>query len=376
LLIAVAASVTLRAQNPPQPKPVATEEQRAISNGWALLAAGSPEKAAAAANAALTRFPRSLPAASLLVEAEIGRGGSSAGLAAYERWLGSRKLEDGYLLRRVATALLWEASNSPEIGVEALRHLTEDDDIQARALLASRMAAGGVAETRALARIGDPGAVNRLIDMMKAQKAGSKRFFIEALADSKSPAAIPVLRSVLDDPKALYSEDVMQAAIGLGTLGATAAIPRLREIYNDQAQQWSVRFFSAAALYQMKDMSGIDLLQRSLTSDVPAVRRQAAETMSNARDATWEQVVRGLLGDLDPMTRLKAAQMIAPYDIETARQALEGLLQDPNQAVHALASEAMIERTVTGFGGLRRFLHAGQAATRVRAAGRVLELTR
>jgi hypothetical protein len=73
---------------------------------------------------------------------------------------------------------------------------------------------------------------------------------------------------------------------------------------------------------------------------------------------------------------VQAAELVAPHDMEMARQSLEGLLGDPNLAIRDLAAKAMIQRTATDFGTLRRFLRGGPALSQVAAAGRVLELTR
>ncbi len=214
-------------------RPVLTEETQAMYNGWALLAAGDTAKAAGYAQSVLDKYPRNIAAAALRVEAEIARGGGQAGLLAYENWLGARKLEDGYLLRRAARAILWEAAGDPAVGVEALQHLAADEDPEARAQLARRMVAGGFGETRALARLGDQGAIQRLIRQIETGE-GSKMLQIDALIQSKSPLAIPTLMKLLKDTN--YQDHIAAAADGLGTLGARQAIPELQRLYNDQRQ--------------------------------------------------------------------------------------------------------------------------------------------
>src|SRR5262245_16015371 len=77
-------------------------ESADVSAGWSALAGGDVATAATIADGALTRFPNSLAAGALLVASEVQRGGGSAGLAAYSKWLGSRAQDDPYLLRMVA----------------------------------------------------------------------------------------------------------------------------------------------------------------------------------------------------------------------------------------------------------------------------------
>lgn len=367
------AQVAQTAQAVPLATLVSPEETTALTNGWALLAAGRVAEAAASAQSLLARYPRSIAAASLFIEAEIARGGGVAGLAAYENWLGARKLENGYLLRRAARAILWAATTDPAAGVEALKHLAADDDAEARAQLTLRMNAGGLVEAAALARLGDENAVRRLIDQIE-KLPGSKMFQIKALAESKSPLAIPPLTNLLKD--ANHPEYVAEAAGGLGTLGATDVIPQLRRLYSDPSNPSFVRSFAAGALFAMNDTFGIALLQQQLSSEHAEVRLGAAKMMAGNPDAAWQSVVRTLTGDPEPTVRARAAELVAAYDLDLARGTLEALMTDPNPAVRDMAGKAMIQRTATDFGTLRRFLRVADALTRVAAAGRVLELTR
>jgi len=355
------------------PRPVLTEETQAMYNGWALLAAGDTAKAVAYAQGVLDKYPRSIAAASLRVEAEIARGGGQAGLIAYETWLGARKLEDGYLLRRAARAILWEAAGDPAIGVEALQHLAGDDDVEARARLARRMAAGALGETRALARLGDPGAIQQLIRQIETGE-GTKMLQIEALIQSKSPLAIPPLMKLLKDTN--YQDHIAAAADGLGTLGATQAIPDLQRLYNDPKQLSTVRLMAAVGLFKMNDMTGIQLLLRQLASNVPALSIGTARLMSGSPSPEWLAAVQRGLSDPDPTVRVVAAELLALADREASRAALERLLRDDNPVIREKASQAMVQKVAGDFGTLRGFLRAGDLGARVAAAGRILELTR
>jgi len=373
-LVAAGATLAARQQGQEQiPKPVLTEETWAISQGWSLLAAGDPVKAASYADQVLAKYPRSIAAAALRIEAEIARGGGLAGLAAYERWLGTRKIEDGYLLRRAARAVLWESTANPLVAADALEHLAFDDDAEARAQLARRMVAGGFAETRALARIGDPGAVKQLIQQTEAIP-GSKQRQIEALIESKSPLAAPALIRLLKDTN--NPDSIASAADGLGTLNARDAIPQLQKIYGDVSQLPSVRFGAAAGLYRMGDLTGISMLQERLNSDFPYVSVDTARRMSGNPDGAWKAAARKGLTDQDPGVRLKAAELLAPTDREVVKDTLEALLLDSNQAIRELAGKVMVKAIAGDFATFRRFLPSGDPAIRVAAAGRILELTR
>lgn len=354
-------------------RPVLTEETQAMFNGWALLAAGDTAKAAGYAQSVLDKYPRNISAAALRVEAEIARGGGQAGLLAYENWLGGRKLEDGYLLRRAARAILWEVAGDPAVGVEALQHLAADEDPEARAQLARRMVAGGFGETRALARLGDQGAIQRLIRQIETGE-GSRMLQIDALIQSRSPLAIPPLIKLLKDTN--YPYHIAAAADGLGTLGARQAIPDLQRLYNDQSQLAPTRLMAAAGLFKLNDMTGIQLLMRNLASDVPTMSIGTAQLMAGNPSPEWRAAVQKGLSDPDPAVRVMAAEILALADREASRAALEALLLDDNQVIREKASQAMVQKVAGDFGTFRRFLRAGDALTRVQAGGRVLELTR
>jgi len=377
------ASLTGRSAGPSQQgdaqaPPVLTEETFLIYSGWAALAAGDTQKASALAGQVLSKYPRSSAALSLLVESEIVRGGGLAGLNVYERWLGSRKLEDAYIARRAARAILWGDTTKPEVAVEALQHLAADDDAEARAQLVRRMVAGSLADTRALARIGDEGAVRRLIDNVE-KAPGGKMYQIQALVESKSPLAIPPLTKLLSDKN--HPDHIAAAADGLGTLGASAAIPQLRRLYQDSSSTLAVRYMAAVGLYKMNDLTGLPLLRQQLTAEDPNLRVGAARYMAGQAggaqpDGTWQTVVKGLAGEKDPAVRAQAAELLAPFDLDFSRQVLEQLLTDANGAIRELAGLAMVKRVVTDFATLRRLMRSPDVQIQVAASGRLLELTR
>lgn len=379
MVVIFGSAAGLSGQQKPPAKPLpdglqaSAEELSLVNAGWTALAARDFGKASAAVASVMAKNPRSIAAASLWIEIEASRGGGLAALQVYEQWLNSRKLEDGYLLRRCAKALLWEGAAVPEVEADALQYLSADDDPFARARLANAMLGGGLAETRALARLGDEGAVNRLIAMMAKYGASNKTVFIEALVQSRSPRAIPVLTTLLDDKD---PSNVSAAADGLGTLNATSAIPKLQRLHADSTALFPVQFLTAGALYKMNDLTGLPLLQRQLTSEIATLRVGAAELMASRPDAAWMQVVRALVTDPDPGVRLRAAKLIAPFELDLARQTLEPLLVDSNPAIRQLAGVAITDRTATDFATLRRLLRSAELSTRMRAAGRILELTR
>ena len=343
-----------------------------LADGWARLAKGDTAGAARAAAEALGVDPLSAGAAQLAIEADLARGGAEAGLAAYEKWLGGRRLDDGYLLRRVARAVLRQSLvKQPNVTakLEALRALAADGDRDAEAALERAAISGSFGETRALAMNGDERGVNFLIARLASVPV--KGPIIEALAGSGSKLPVPQLMALLSDPS-----DVTRAAAAdaLGRLGATEAIAPLRPLLKDQFP--AVRLRAAGALFRLNDSSGLPLLNELAASEHAAIRVAAARELASQPDTGWQSLVRGLTSDPDPSVRLEAARLIAPYDPMLARQVLDDLMRDSNVALREAASEVLVERVAGDFATLRPLLRSGDVLVRVRAAARILELTR
>lgn len=347
-------------------------ESAALADGWSRLAKGDAAGAALVASQALARDPLSAAAASLAVEAELARGGTTGGLNAYEKWLGSRRLEDGYVLRRVARALLVEATGKQPnftARLEALRALAADGDRDAAATLEQGAHAGRFAETRALAALGNEQAVARLIAQLAS--APMKTPIIDALAESGSKLAVPPLQALLADPS-----DVNRAAAAdaLGRLGAVETIPQLRPLLNDQV--FIVKLKAAGALFRLNDSEGLLLLNEVAQSEHAAIRVAAAKELESQPDTLWQSMVRNLTSDPDPVVRMDAARLIAPYDQPLAKRVLDELMRDGNIGIREAASDVLVERVASDFATLRALLRSGDLAVRVKAAGRILELTR
>ncbi|HEX5069100.1 MAG TPA: HEAT repeat domain-containing protein [Vicinamibacterales bacterium] len=356
------------------------EENILIAQGWSSLVAGQLTDARAKAEQVVQRYPRNVAGAVLLVEVEIARGGGLAGLSAYDAWMGDRKVEDGNLLRRVSRAMLWDAARVPEASVDALQYLAADGDAEARGQLARRMLENSLGETRALARIGDEAAARKLIDTMDRTQ-GSKTLLIAAVVETRSPLAIPSLIRILDDTN--HPENVAAAANGLGQLNARNALPQLQRLFTDQAQISPVRFSAAGALIKLGDTSGLAFLQARLMQEAfpnggspTAVRLAAARELAGQPDRSWITVLEEALNDPAPDMRVQAAELLAPYEVDLVRGAVERLLRDDNPAVRERAGKLLVQRLAGDFGTLRRMLRSPDAPVQVAAAGRILELSR
>jgi HEAT repeat protein len=344
-----------------------------LAEGWALLAKGDAAGAAVIAEQQLTAEQNNTAALVLAVDARLAQGGASGGLTTYEKWLGNRRLDDAYVLRRVARAVLVESSGKqPNAGarLEALKQLAADGDQAAAARLEQAASSNAFGETRALASMGNERAVDQLIAQLKAAP-GSKTPIIDALGESGSRRAVPALKELLSDPDYVNRA---AAADALGRLGAVDATPQIRALLNDQP--FTVKLKAAGALFRLNDSSGQAFLLELTRSEHAAIRVAAARELAPQPDAAWQGLVRSLANDPDPMVRLEAARLIAPYDLPLAHNALDALMRDNNIAIREAASDVLVERVASNFAQLRGLLKSGDVAVRVKAAGRILELTR
>jgi HEAT repeat protein len=374
LRCSVAAGLALAASSGyAQSRSAAQAESAQMAAGWTALNQGNANRAASIASGVLSQNPRSRPALVLLVTAATTRGGSTDGLAVYEQWLGTRRLDDGYTLRTIALALLQEAASNrdaPDGQREAIKALAAEGDTETLLTVARNASTGGLFETQLLAQLGSEPAVKSLIAQIKSGE-GPRLMLIGALASSGSPLAVRPLEDLLKE----FNPDTRAAAAdALGKLGAAEAVDALRPLLDDQV--FPVRFAAASALLRLHDTSGLILLQDLGTSEHAMVRVSALEALSVDPNQAWVSSVVSLLQDPDPQVRLAAARLAAPHDLAAVQRVIEGLLTDGNIAIREAASKVYVEQVASDFGVLRRFLHATDLVTRVRAAGRILALTR
>lgn len=158
--------------------------------------------------------------------------------------------------------------------VEMLRHPRET--IRARA-------------AEALGQIGDPVAVDSLIDLLqrdfnaKVQAAAAK-----ALGELKDPQAIPALEQALQ-----HSTHVRcKALIALGEIGGRRALRSLIELTEDPAP--TVRYHAANCLAKAGDRSALPALEALARDTDEMVRRTAVKAMQDlGDDRTPEEIVQG-----------------------------------------------------------------------------------
>ena len=355
------------------PSAIRADDAAALATGWTLVAQGKHVEAAQLAAQVLARNPRSMPAFSLLIETEIARAGATTALGTYESWLGARTLEEPGILRRIAFAMLYEFARQDRDSLaraESLNALVAEGDPDAVAVVTGP--ATGISQTdeRMLAALGNGDAIERVAAQLKSSP-GLKLRDIRVLGDSRSPKAVAALIPVLADP---MPQNRAEAAEALGKLGKADAIAPLKKLLNDEHGQ--VRLTAAGALFRLGDGTGEPMLRELAASDKAADRRTAALLLAPRPDDAWLALVRSLASDQDPTVRLEAARLAAPHDPAFAISIFDGLRADPNVAIREETELALSQSPVSGFAALRQFLRATSGLVKVRAAARLLVLTR
>jgi HEAT repeat protein len=352
---------------------IPVEEAAAITSGWALLAEGKHDEASGFATNLLARFPRNISALALAVEVEIARGGPAAGLARYEDWIGARSAEEPGVLRRIARAVLHEWGRQATDGAtraQALEALALDGDQNARAVLVEAAGAGSAPELASLAALGSDEAVDSLIARLSSAP-GDRRRVNEALGGSRNARALPALVEALGDPN---DATRVTAAGALGRLGQAAAVEPLKAALNDP--RGAVRLEAAGALFELGDYSAYNVLSGLLSDPNPQVRISGVALMASRPDAAWMLEVERLTRETDAFIRLQAARLVAPHNPALAESVVRALVDDLSPGIREAAVPVLADILPDDLTALRQILRRPEGPAKVRAAARILGLTR
>jgi hypothetical protein len=351
---------------------ISVDDAAILSDGWMLLSKGDASGAVRLADNVLGRAPRSVAAVSLAIEATIVATNGAAALNRYEQWLSGRQTEQPELLRTIARAMLVEVAGQPQnprAQAAALQALSQAGETLILEDLTKKARAGGLRETVALAMTGDPPSVQILIAELGIGRA-NKLDLIEALGASRSAAAVPALAKALAEDIPVVQD---AAADALGLVGHPSAIPHLKVALGGRSVH--LRNKAAAALFKLGDETGVPLLRQLATSPFANQRLAAAQGLAVRPDVAWLSLVRPLLNDPDPDVRIGAAQILAPVDPATALPAIQKAMNDDNPAIRDQANLLMVNDFPQDLTGLRGWLKSTDRVVRIRAAGRILQIT-
>jgi HEAT repeat protein len=229
---------------------------------------------------------------------------------------------------------------------------------------------------RTLGEIGDPNAVDAIVDFLTADPAHVRVGARDGLM-KLGPAAIPKLIARLEDPKRTVREAIgmvlMQmgppaaapaleglkhtspyvregAAMTLGYLADKRAIAPLLKAIEAEADP-NARVMEAWALGEPKDPGAIDGLAELLAKDShPLARRAAAQSLGRIAHVRALEPLIAALKDTDPAVRGMSAAALGGIGDGRAVKPLEDVVKtDGNTDVRAAANEALVTiRSVAG----------------------------
>ncbi|PSB04167.1 phycobilisome degradation protein NblB [Merismopedia glauca] len=151
-------------------------------------------------------------------------------------------------------------------------------------------------------------------------------------------ASLELLRDrLLNDPE----PDVQAvAADALAALKLTSAFPDLAQVYH-QSPEWLVQFSIIAALGEMGDPRGFDLLSEAISSDNELIKTAALASLGELGDPRGVALLIPLASDPDWQIRFRVAQSLSRLGGEEGRATLNTLAQDSVEQVAQAAQELL-----------------------------------
>ncbi|MCU0565038.1 MAG: HEAT repeat domain-containing protein [Oculatellaceae cyanobacterium Prado106] len=163
---------------------------------------------------------------------------------------------------------------------------------------------------------------------------------ISTLGEQDRTAALEILRrSLLEDPEA----DVQAAAAdSLAALRLTDAYSDLETIYR-RTPEWLVKFSIVAALGELGDPRGFELLVEALESETELVKTAAIGALGELGDPRAIPLILPQISNADWQIRHRVAQALSHFDSPEVKEALATLAQDDVEAV-ALQAQGSLQQ--------------------------------
>ncbi len=145
--------------------------------------------------------------------------------------------------------------------------------------------------------------------------------------------SLDLLRGLLQDPEA----DVQAAAADcLGGLKLVAAFDDLQQLYQS-TEEWIVKLSVIAALGELGEPRGFDMLKQALSEDNDLVKTAAISSMGELGNTEGVSILESYASNADWQIRYRVAQALNRLGTEQAKPILENLANDE---VEAVAEEA------------------------------------
>lgn len=153
---------------------------------------------------------------------------------------------------------------------------------------------------------------------------------ISTLGRQNPQIALELLRRcLLEDPEG----DVQAAAAdSLGALGLTEAFDDLQALY-ERSSEWLVKFSIVAALGELGDPRGFELLESALRSENELVKTAAIGALGELGDERAVPLLVPYVTDPDWQVRHRVTQALSHFKTPDARTGLERLSQDEYEPI-------------------------------------------
>jgi HEAT repeat protein len=161
---------------------------------------------------------------------------------------------------------------------------------------------------------------------------------LDTLGNQDLQATLAILRDrMLNDEE----PDVQAAAAdALGALQLTEAFEDMLHLYR-RTPEWLVQFSIVAALGELGDPRGFDLLQEALNSQVSLVQTAAISSLGELGDERAVSLLIPFATNSDWQIRYRVAQALTKLGGEQAHATLEALAQDEKEEVAREARAAL-----------------------------------
>lgn len=188
----------------------------------------------------------------------------------------------------------------------------------------------------------DPAIAFDLIQIAVADRNARVRYAGVSQLASVGGVNLEQSLAILRDRLVNDSEADVQAAAAdaLGALKLTAAFDDLKTLFY-QTDQWLVQFSIVAALGELGDPRGVELLEAALQSDIELVRTAAVGSLGELGDERSLPLLLPFAADPDWQIRYRVAQALGRLQTPDARAALEELSHDSMAAVADAARQEL-----------------------------------
>ncbi|MBV6627166.1 MAG: HEAT repeat domain-containing protein [Rivularia sp. (in: Bacteria)] len=191
----------------------------------------------------------------------------------------------------------------------------------------------GVNEIRQL----EPGVGFELVQSAITDKNARVRYSavsqFDTLGTQDLDKSLNLLRGLLQDPEA----DVQAAAADcLGGLKLIAAFDDLQQLYQS-TEEWIVKLSVIAALGELGEPRGFDMLKQALSEDNDLVKTAAISSMGELGNTEAVSILESYASNSDWQIRYRVAQALNRLGTEQAKPILDNLANDQ---VEAVAEEA------------------------------------